>query len=311
MKAFGYTHFGGPEVFEILEQPQPTLQTDHDILLKTLAVGLNNFERSQRAGDFGRGRLPIVPGRDVVGEVVEVGSAVTAFQSGDIVIGHGGPAYAQYVVIDSERAVKKPAVASLAEAVALVTPGITAYNAVTTFTHVKTGDTVFVNGATGGVGSLIVQVANQLGAHVIGSGSSHNQALLEALPLDEIGFYDQENLNDKFANRADIAINAALNGHNAELLRDVVRDGGSAASVGDETDFGSKHVTFEHIRPLNAGHDHEALTALATMLGNGQLNIPIFKTLPFTLAGVIEGHQLLETRHAPGRIVLVNDADGQ
>lgn len=102
-----------------------------------------------------------------------------------------------------------------------------------------------------------------------------------------------------------------MNGHNAELLRDVIRDGGSAASVGDETDFGTKHVTFEHIRPLNAGHDHEALTALATMLENGQLKIPIFKTLPFTLAGGIEGHQLLETRHAPGRIVLVNDADGQ
>lgn len=194
MKAFGYTHFGGPEVFEILGQPQPTLQTDHDILLKTLAVGLNNFERSQRAGDFGRGRLPIVPGRDVVGEVVEVGSAVTAFQLGDVAIGHGGPAYAQYVVIDSERAVKKPDNASLAEAVALVTPGITAYNAVTTFTHVKTGDTVFVNGATGGVGSLVVQVAKQLGADVIGTGSSRNQALLEHCRWMKLGFMIEKTL---------------------------------------------------------------------------------------------------------------------
>lgn len=305
MKAYGYEQFGGPDVFQQIEMPTPEVTKPDDVLIKTLAVGLNNFERSQRAGNFGRGRLPIVPGRDVVGEVIEIGTDVTTVKVGDIVMGHGGPAYAEYVLLPAEQVVLKPTNASLAEAVALVTPGITAYNAVTEFANVMASDRVFVNGATGGVGAIAAQVAKHLGAYVIGTGSSTNQDALTQLKLDEIGLYDQENLNEKFADAADVAINAALNGNNGELLQDVVRDGGRVASVGDQINFGAKSVKFEHIRPLGAAQDRRALMALSQLFDADKLQITIYKTLPLTLDGVISGHQLLETRHAPGRIVLL------
>lgn len=80
MKAFGYEKFGGPDVFQAFELPEPSVKQATDVKLKTLAVGLNNFERSQRAGNFGGGRFPIFPGRDVVGEVVALGDDVTGSQ---------------------------------------------------------------------------------------------------------------------------------------------------------------------------------------------------------------------------------------
>lgn len=307
MKAFGYEKFGGPDVFQEFELPEPSVKQATDVKLKTLAVGLNNFERSQRAGNFGGGRFPIFPGRDVVGEVVALGDDVTGLSIGDVVIGQGGPAYAEYVVLPAQVVVRKPANASNAEAVTLVTPGITAYNAATAFTQIKSGDHVFINGATGGVGALAAQIAKNLGAYVIGTGSSKNEALLKELPLDEIGLYDQEDIAVKFANSSDVVINAAMNGNNGELLGAVIKDGGRVASVGGEITVADKEITFEHIRPLHADQTQTALTQLAKMLGDGTLAAKIFKTLPLTLDGVIEGHELLEQHHAPGRVVLLAD----
>ncbi|WP_137596752.1 NADP-dependent oxidoreductase [Paucilactobacillus kaifaensis] len=306
MKTFGYQTFGGPEVFEEFTNAEPQITKDTQVIIETLAVGLNNFERSQRAGEFGGDKFPIIPGRDVVGKIIAVGKAVDNFAPGEVVIAHAGPAYATKVKTTAKRLVKKPDSVSVSKAVTIITPGITAYNAVSYFTQVQAGDTVIVNGATGGVGSIVVQVAKKLGAHVIGIGSSKNETLMKELGVDEVGLYDQENINEKFANQADIVINAALDGKNPSLISDVIKDGGSAASVGDATDLSNKpNVKFEHIRPIDAEHDQIALQKLAEMLEDGSLTVKVFKELPLTLTGVVEGHQLLEQRHAPGRVVLV------
>lgn len=306
MKTFGYQTFGGPEVFEQFRVADPQITKDTQVIIETLAVGLNNFERSQRAGNFGGDKFPIVPGRDVVGKIIETGAKVTNLSPGDIVIAHAGPAYATKVKVTANRLVKKPAKVTVQTAVTIITPGITAYNAVSYFTHVKAGDTVLINGATGGVGSIAVQIAKQLGAYVIGIGSAKNEAAMRALGVDEVGLYDQENINEKFANQADVVINAALDGNNPSLISDVVKADGRAASVGDAGDLSAKpDVVFAHIRPIDAEHERMALQKLAEMLADGSLTVKVFKELPLTLAGVIAGHQLLEQRHAPGRIVLV------
>ncbi|KRM12798.1 NADP-dependent oxidoreductase [Paucilactobacillus suebicus] len=308
MKAFGYQQFGKPDVFEELNVADAKITSDDQVLVSTRAIGINNFDRIQREGKIGGGEFPIIPGRDVVGEVVKIGDNVSSVAVGDTVIGHAAPAYAQMVVIPESRLVKKPVSVRNQVAAAIITPGITAYNAVTAFTHVRAGDRVLVNGATGGVGSIAVQVAKKLGAYVIGTGSSRNKDLLDELPLDEVGFYDTENINERFADSVDVVINAAMNGNNDTLISDVIRDGGRAASVGNAANLTNKpKVIFEHIRPLDAQHDKLALGELSSMLADGSLKMRIFKTLPLTLSGVIQGHQLLEEHHAPGRIILAND----
>lgn len=306
MKAFGYQSFGKPDVFEELEVDQPKITGQNQVIVETLAVGINNFERIQRMGVIGGDHFPVIPGRDIVGRVVAKSDDVTTIQLDDVIIGHAGPAYAQFAKLSVNRLIKKPQNVSLEQAAAIITPGITAYNAVTEFTHVRAGDRVLVNGATGGVGMIAAQVAKHLGAYVVGVGSSKNRTTLQSLAPDQLAFYDQEDINEKFADQFDVVINAAMNGNNEALISAVIRDGGRAASVGEANNLQDKpQVLFEHIRPLDAQHDRIALQKLATMLSDKTLQVPIFKTLPLTLQGVVKGHDLLEQRHAPGRIILM------
>lgn len=307
MRAYGYQKFGDPTVFEELNVDQPELTKPTSVIIKTLAVGINNFDRSQREGAMGGGNFPLIPGKDVVGTVVDAGEDVSDVQVGDIVIANSAKTYAEYERVSDTKLVLKPENVSIDDAATIITPGITAFNAVTVFTQVKKGDFVLINGATGGVGSIAAQVAKKLGAYVVGIGSAQNEGTLQDLNIDEIGFYDVENINQRFANQADIVINAAMNGNNDTLIRDVTKDGGQAATVGGEGDLGGKNIAVEHIRPLDAEHTKTALAALAAMLSEGTLSVEVYKTLPLTLEGVIEGHELLETHHAPGRIILLSE----
>lgn len=305
MKVFGYQKFGGPEVFQEMEVDDPEITMENQVVIETLVVGLNNFERAQRAGMFG-GKLPIIPGRDLVGKIIQIGSDVVDYQVGEIVIVHGGPAYAEKVVTTPRHLVKKPDNVTNEAAVALITPGITAYNMLTHFTQVKRGDTVLVNGASGGVGTIIVQVAKALGAYVIGVASSRNEQLLKDLGVDEIGLYDKEDVGLKFANRADVVLNAAMNGNNDALIDQAVKPDGQAATVGQSTELINKpNVKVAGVQPIAESINQQALIELAKMLAKNGIKVDIFRELPLTLQGVIDGHELLETSHAPGRIVLV------
>jgi len=305
MKVFGYQKFGGPEVFQEMEVADPEITMANQVVIETLVVGLNNFERAQRAGMFG-GKLPIIPGRDLVGKIIQIGSDVVDYQVGEIVIVHGGPAYAEKVVTTPRHLVKKPDNVTNEAAVALITPGITAYNMLTHFTQVKRGDTVLVNGASGGIGTIIVQVAKALGAYVIGVASSRNEQLLKDLGVDEIGLYDKEDVGIKFANRADVVLNAAMNGNNDALIDQAVKPDGQAATVGQSTELINKpNVKVAGVQPIAESINQQALIELAKMLAKNDIKVDIFRELPLTLQGVIDGHELLETSHTPGRIVLV------
>lgn len=96
MKAFGYQSFGKPDVFEELEVDQPKITGQNQVIVETLAVGINNFERIQRMGVIGGDHFPVIPGRDIVGRVVAKSDDVTTIQLDDVIIGHAGPAYAQF-----------------------------------------------------------------------------------------------------------------------------------------------------------------------------------------------------------------------
>ncbi len=176
MKAFGYDHNGDADVFEEYDVPTPEI-SDDQILIKTEAFNLNNFEKSMRAGEWRPATHRVIPGRDVAGTVAKLGKNVTGFKIGDRVVAHGHGAYAEYAYAAAAGTVKIPAGVTFAQAAGIVTPGITAYKAVYYFGEVKKGQTVVVKGASGGVGSLAVQLALNLGAQVIGIGASRNEAM--------------------------------------------------------------------------------------------------------------------------------------
>lgn len=284
MKAFGYEKNGGPEVFQ-----------------ETEAFNLNNFEALQRAGQFKPVDHRIIPGRDVAGFVEKVGEDVTGFDIGDRVVAHGHHSYAEYSIGEDSNTVLIPSGVPYLAAAGIVTPGLAAYKGVHLFGKVQAGQTVVVKGASGGVGSLAAQIAMDVGAKVIGIGSSENEEYVKSLGVDQYVAYDQEDPAEVLADTADVVIDAALNGNGAESDVKIVKDDGIVASVADNDAPTDKTVHFNHIHPTQEISDDDALNAMLKLMAAGKLKIRIGYKLPFTLDGVIKGHQLLDSKHA-GRI---------
>ncbi|GAY73868.1 NADP-dependent oxidoreductase [Lentilactobacillus kosonis] len=306
MQAFGYDHNGGPDVFTEYIVPTPTLKNT-DILIQTQAFGLNNFERSQRAGVFGETTKQIVPGRDVAGIVKSVGSEVTKFQPGDRVVAHGHHAYAEFATSSEANTVKIPDSISFEDAAAIVTTGITAYKTLHFFGQVKAGQTVIVKGASGGVGSVAAQLAEGLGAHVIGIGSSKNADYVKSLGISQYVAYDQETPADVLKDKADVVINSAMNGAGGDEDVAMVKSGGVIASVAMDEPETTKNVTFKHIAPTSEISDVTALQDIVDLMAQNKLSIKIGYVLPFTLDGVQKGHQILEESH-DGRVIISKNA---
>lgn len=125
MLAYGYQKFGGPTVFEELPQSQ-LIPTDNQLLIKTLAVNLTEEDRLERLGTIQSVALPHIPGHDVIGQISQVGAAVTDFDVGTVVAAHTNHTYADQVCLDSDLAVTIPTGLDPVTAVSLVTPGIIA-----------------------------------------------------------------------------------------------------------------------------------------------------------------------------------------
>ncbi|GAA3198124.1 NADP-dependent oxidoreductase [Lentilactobacillus kefiri] len=302
MKAFGYEKHGAPEVFQEYDVPEPTISADQ-VLIQTIAVGLNNRERAE--WENGRSTTsPYIPGRDVVGEIVKVGDQVSDLSVGQTVMTHTEHGYAEYVVGDLDATVVVSDGLTPTRAVGLITPGLTAYKAVKYFADVKPGQTVIVKGASGGVGSLSVQIATDLGAQVIGIASSHNEAYVKSIGAVKFVAYDQTDPAEELADTGDVVLNMAMNGAGTDDDIKMVKPNGVIASVAHQAPTTDKALKFVHIFPTNAMTDREAMQAVIDLMRDGKLDIKIGYTLPFTRAGFVKGHQLLEEKH-DGRVVII------
>ncbi|KRM33513.1 nadph quinone reductase [Agrilactobacillus composti DSM 18527 = JCM 14202] len=303
MLAFGYRHSGGPDVFEALDIPTPKPGAN-ELLLDTVAVGLNNRERTERAQGSFAGTTYQISGRDAVGRVAEVGANLkNDFKVGQLVATHSEHTYAAAVLAEPANSALVPAGVDPVVAAGLITTGITAYKAVHYFAKVKTGQTVIVKGASGGVGALVAQLLHQLGVTVIGVAAAKNEALVTDLGIDNFVAYDQVNLADALKEKGDIVFNLAMNGNGGADDVAMTKTGGAIVSVAHETPELTRGISFTHIRPTSALSDQEALKALLPLLAQDKLSVNIGYTLPFSLAGIVEGHELLEERHT-GRVVL-------
>lgn len=201
MSAAVYRHFGGPEVVTITDVPRPRPGAG-ELLVRVRATTVSAADHRSRARDvppglllpsslvlgFFRPRRPIL-GMDVAGDVVEVGDGVEDFAPGDAVIGMLGSRFgghAEYAILTATDAMAAaPASLPPAESVALVFGGITA-RAYLRQAEVGPGTRVLVNGASGAVGTAVVQLAKAAGAEVTGVSSKANHKLVRSLGADRV-----------------------------------------------------------------------------------------------------------------------------
>src|ERR1700691_602734 len=170
---------GGPEVLTYEDIPVPAAGPGQ-IRVKQHAIGVNFVDTYFRMGLYpAPGGLPFVAGNEAAGEVVEVGSGVSDFKRGDRVAYVNGPAcYTEERLVPADRAVKLPANISYEQAAAMMLKGMTAQYLLRRTFKVEKGMTVLMHAAAGGVGLILCQWANYLGANVIGTVGSKDKAAL-------------------------------------------------------------------------------------------------------------------------------------
>jgi NADPH:quinone reductase-like Zn-dependent oxidoreductase len=303
MKAVVYRHYGGPEVLEYTDVPDPKLSYNR-VLVRVRAAALNPADHLLQAG-LGESHtdawFPVIPGWDVAGVVEQVGAGVSEFAPGDEVIGyirqeilHHG-AYAELVSAPVEALARKPRTASWPEAAGLPLAGLTAYRAIVQTLKVQPGETVLIHGAAGGVGAVAAQLALSREARVIGAASSGHHDFLRSLGVVPIAPGD--GVAGRVLALAPDGVDAVLDCVGKGVLHATADVGSSRVRACSIADGGPGITT------VFARLDSAILTRLVEMVDASELRVPIAATYP--LAQAAAAQMALKQPHAPGKIVLV------
>jgi NADPH:quinone reductase-like Zn-dependent oxidoreductase len=319
MRAVVQRRYGTSEVLHLSRVPRPVVHDDQ-VLVQVRAAGLDRGTEHLMTGKpyamrlgFGirRPRNP-VPGRDVAGTVVEVGSKVSRFSPGDEVYGVAPGSFAEYAVAGEDKLASKPAGLSFAEAAALPISAGTALQALTDAGRVEAGQSVLVTGASGGVGSYAVQLARSLGAEVTGVCSTGKVDHVAALGAHHVLDRTREDWADG-TRRYDLILDIAGN-PSLRRLRRALAPRGTVVFVGGE-DAGavtgmSRQLRGALVSPFlpqrfvlflarERGSDYERLTRLVEA---GDLAPSLDRTFPLERA--VEAMRLLESGEVRGKVAL-------
>ena len=199
MKAVRFEKYGSPDVLQLKEVEKPA-PAENQVLVKVQAASVNPLDWHRMRGTPFLARLdgglrkPKNPklGADVAGRVEAVGSNVTQFHPGDEVFGSGVGSFAEYMCIRENVIALKPANLSFEQAAAVPVVAFTALQGLRDTGHIQPGQTVLVNGASGGVGTFAVQLAKSFGAEVTGVCSTRNLDMVRSIGADHVIDYTRE-----------------------------------------------------------------------------------------------------------------------
>jgi NADPH:quinone reductase-like Zn-dependent oxidoreductase len=241
MKAFVYERYGPPERLRLAEVDKPSPNAD-EVLVKVLAASVNAADWHMLRGRplFSRATLGLlrpkhqVLGVDVAGQVEAVGGGVSGLQPGDEVyanlLDHGYGGFADYVAVPAGVLSLKPASLSFEEAAAVPMSAVTALQGLRHHGELQPGQTVLINGGTGGVGSFAVQLAKAAGAEVTAVTSTGNTELVRSLGADQVVDYTTTDFT-RGGRRYDLILDTVGNRSVPDLKR-ALADGGKAAVTG-------------------------------------------------------------------------------
>jgi NADPH2:quinone reductase len=319
VKAIRVERFGEPEVLQLVEVPDLQIAAG-EILVQIRAAGVNSVETYIRAGTYARKPpLPYTPGSDGAGVVMAVGSDGSNFKPGDHVFLSGSLSgtYAEAAVCTLDQVHLLPANASFAQGAALGIPYATAYRGMFHRGDVRSGETLLVHGASGGVGTAAVQLARGAGIKVFGTaGSPEGRELVRELGADLV--FDHHDAGYRQA------IMEATEGHGVDCILEMLANVNLGADLqllaarGRVVVIGSRGSV--EINPRDAmGRDadirgmvllnapREELGAIYNSLGKqlaeGRIQPVIGKELP--LSSTPEAHRAVMSPNARGKIVLI------
>jgi len=322
MKAITFSKYGSPEELSLREVPKPVLKENH-VLIKVAASSVNTADTYIVQGKpfFLRFMTGLfrpkknIPGADVSGTIVEVGTAVKQFTLHDEVYGEiatsGWGAYAQYVSVPEKVISQKPKLITFEEAAVVPLAGITALQSIKK-SGIKAGDHVLITGASGGVGMFAVQIARALGAYVTAMASSKKMKYVQSLGADEVLDYTKVNFTENLE-QYDTIIDIAATYHVKDCLK-AVKAGGSYTLVGGKISRILKGLLFGKIYALKAKKNFYSVTAsfnqkdldyMTELIDAGKIKIHISKIFP--LAQAKEAFDFFQSKDSTGKVVIKVD----
>ncbi|MGY3847507.1 NADP-dependent oxidoreductase [Streptomyces hydrogenans] len=309
MKAFMVEKYGDATGMRAAEMPDPQVGAD-DVLVKIHAASVNPLDMKIRNGDLKAilpYRLPLVLGNDLAGTVVRVGSSVDRFAVGDEVYARPDKdrigTFAELLAVHQDDLAPKPATLTMTEAASLPLVALTAWQALVERANVQPGQKVLIHAGAGGLGSIAVQLAKALGAHVATTASTAKVGLVKELGADEVIDYRTQNF-EEILDGYDIVLDS-LGGENLAKSLRILKPGGLAISVAGPPDpatareLGSNPVLRLAITALSAKTRRQAkrlgvtysflfmkasgdqLRELAPLLDSGKIRPVVDTVFPF------------------------------
>ena len=321
VKGIRVEEFGGPEVmkFSDIELPPPG---PGEVRLKVCVAGVNFIDVNQRRGRYrATVEVPFVPGLEGAGIVEELGFGVKEVKVGDrVAYAYGRGSYAQAINVAAKSLIPLPADFSFEQGAAFPLQGMTAHYLLHEFYKIKTGDTILIHAAAGGMGGLLVPWAKRLGARVIGTVSTEEKAkIAKASGADEIIIYtEQDFVKESKRLTKDKGPDLILDSVGKDTF---TKDLEAVASRGHIVLYGSASGAAEPLLPnslqtksitVSGGslfnfldtREELLMRANAVLQGikEGWLKLNIEHTLPLQEAA--KAHEMMENRKTTGKIIL-------
>jgi NADPH:quinone reductase-like Zn-dependent oxidoreductase len=313
MKAMVQDRYGSAEVLQLRDIDTPGIG-DHDVLVHVRAAGVNPADWAVMSGlpyiarpVYGlRKPKNAVRGTDVAGQVEAVGTSVTRFRPGDEVFGWCVGAYAEYASVSEDALALKPANLTFEQAASVPMAGLVALQALRDHGNVQAGQSVLINGASGGIGTFAVQIAKSLGAQVTGVCSTGNVDMVRSIGADHVIDYTQKDFTQS-AQRYEFILDNVAN-HSLSDLRGALTPTGTLVPNGGGFDnrwFASggrvirahalNRFVGHKLRPFLVSFNLEDLVALKELIEAGKLTPVIDRTYQLTetpqaIAHVGQGH---------------------
>ncbi|GGO38720.1 NADP-dependent oxidoreductase [Streptomyces lasiicapitis] len=296
MKRVSFAEFGGPDVLQLIDAEEPHAGPGH-IRVAVRAAGVNPVDWRVREGQVLGAHpteLPSGVGLDASGVVDEVGEGVEGVEVGDRVFGEGASTYAEFAVLSAWA--RMPEGLSFEEAAGYPSVVETALRLIRE-SGVRSGQTLLVSGASGGVGSAVLQIARDRGITVIGTAGAANQDYLRDLGALATTYGEGWVERVRKLGHVDAALDLAGSG----VIRELVELTGDPRKVISIADLGAPEfgVRFSGV----AGSVPDALAEAVGLIERGRLHIPVEKS--YTLAEAAAAHIDSQAGHTRGRRVIV------
>jgi len=318
MKAITYTEYGSPKVLRTEEIEKPT-PNENQVLVKVHSTSINAQDYRVRNGKPFVMRLMIGSllrpkntrvGTDFAGRVEAVGTSVKQFKPGDEVFGCARGAFAEYVCARKDMLTLKPANVSCEQAASAPVAGLTALQAIRYTGGIKPGQKVLIQGASGGVGMYVVQIAKEFGAEVTAVCSPRNLEMARSIGADHVIDYTKEDFT-RNTQHYDLII--AINGyHSIFAYRRALKPQGTYVSAGGTLLQFFQAMLLGSLLSKDGGRKmssmgiaevkQDDLTMLAKLLEAGKITPYIDRQYP--LNEIVKAFQYVEEKHAQGKVMV-------